>query len=95
MGIDVEFLSFDELEPEMSLVKGGPGTQSLAEKRLIPSEKTSKTMRVDIRTISFGVLEPEISLIKGCPGKQTGRSLQNTPKGHLPESPGGECFAPC
>ena len=25
MGIDVEFLSFDELEPEISLIKGGPG----------------------------------------------------------------------
>ena len=28
MGIDVENSSFDELEPEISWIKGGPGTQT-------------------------------------------------------------------
>ena len=28
MGIDVENYSFDELEPEISWIKGGPGKQS-------------------------------------------------------------------
>ena len=47
-----------------------------------------------VEFVSFHELGAEISWIKGGPGQQTGGTPWDTPKGHIPKSPGGECFAP-
>ena len=47
-----------------------------------------------VEFVSFDDLGAEISRIKGSPGQQTGETHWDTPNGHIPKSPGGECFAP-
>ena len=78
--------SFDELGPEISWVKGGPGTQSggwglgQSGAPLSPGGEC------------FAPLGPEISQVKGGPGLQSGG--WGPGQSGAPCRPGGECFAP-
>ena len=50
------------------------GSRQVGEMAYIPSERTSKIIRVDVENSSFDELEPEIWWIKGGPGLQTGET---------------------
>ena len=90
---NIDFSSFSRFLVET--VDCSKGSRLLREMGLILSERMSKTMGIGIENDAFDKLESDMSLIKGGPGPPAGGTLRNTPKGHLPEEPEGECFAPC
>ena len=87
--VDPRDHSFDELGPEISWVKGGPGLQSGGWgpgqsgapcrpggeyfEPLAPSEKASRIIIMHFRDHSFDELGPEISEVKGGPCPHSGR----------------------
>ena len=80
-----ENCSFDELEQEISWIKGGPGTQTGG----TPSGQSGGHLSPGGEC--FAPLEPEISQVEEGPGMQTGGNPSGQSGGHL--SPGGKCFA--
>ena len=70
------------------------GSREVGNMTCIPLERSSKMIMVDIEFVSFDERGAEISWIKVSTGEQTGGTSWDTPKGHIPKSPGGECFAP-
>ena len=91
----VEISSFDELEPEISLVKGvignptGGTTPRPIWRPLVTGRRVRRTMiMTNVEFSSFGELEPEISLVKGVTGTPSGGTPQGNlaPPGDLEES---------